>query len=265
MSAKLIFGTVSRQRLQSLSPIGVVNGREVFSILGAEDDHSADSSDDDHSDDDDGDDDSDDDEEDADAKAKSKTRRSSRNQDRSTAYLNSLKRERNKLLKEKQDREKADREAELKGKSEVERVTVERDEAVTARTTLEAENVALKTELGIIRASARGKKYEWLDIEDVLNDKVLRRSIEIDDDGELVGVEEALKDLAKRKPHYLAKSSKDEDDSEKDKGRNNGNGRQQQQNGSTGGQPGTGNNGDQRVADRQRLSQTYPILGRLPQ
>lgn len=255
MSDKLILGLVSRQRLLGLSPIGVVDGREVFPIHGAEGDtDSADSSDDDESSDDD------DSDEDGEESAKATQKRNTRG--RGSDY-NRMRRERNALLQEKQERERKDREAELKGRSEIDRATAERDDAVTARTTLEAENVALKIELGIIRASAKGNKYQWLDIEDVLNDKTLRKNIELDEDGELIGVEDALKELAKRKPHYLAKSSED-DDSGKGKGRQ----QQQQQgrpqgNGSTGGQPGSTGDGNQQASDRQKLNEIYPALQRL--
>lgn len=260
MSRRLIFGTQSRSRLRVLSPIGVVDGREVFPIAGAEDDDPANSGDDDDNSDDS--DDSDDDEDD-DSKSKSKTTTRRHSRTRGSDY-NALRRERNQLLKEKQDREAKDRENELKGKSEVERANAEREDAVKARDSLTEENAALKMELAIVRASTSAKsKFQWADIEDVLNDKTLRNAIEVDDDGELTGVDEALKDLAKRKPHFLVKSGEDDDGKNKD----NRNGRQQQQQpaGSTGGQPSGNGNGDVRAADRQRLNTLYPALQRLPQ
>lgn len=262
MSRRLVLGSVSRQRLAGLCPLGIVDGREVFPIHGAEDDTDSTSSGDDTDDDEDNSDEDSTDDDDSDAKDdkdKSKTRRSRQNS-RSSEFTR-IKRENAKLLREQQARDKADREAELKGKSEVERATAERDDAVKERDSLKEQLAANKVELEIIRLSH--KKHDWADIEDVLNDKALRRAIEIGEDGEISGVTEALKDLAKRKPHFLAKSSEDTDD----KGGKNSNGRQTATNGNGNGKSGSNPNGasgdkNNRQADRDRLAETYPILGR---
>lgn len=262
MSRRLVFGAVSRQRLVGLSPIGVVNGREVFPIAGAEDDDdsttSGDDADDDHDDDDDDHDDSDDDA----AKDNDKSKRRPRNS-RSSEF-NRIKRERNALLREKSDREKAEREAALKEKPEIERAKVERDDAVKERDTLRQQLADASVELEIIKASR--KKYDWADIEDVLNDRNVRKAIEIGEDGEITGVAEALKDLAKRKPHFLAQKSEEDGKGEKNNGRPANNGQNGNGEGATnksGGNPGSGN-GDNRAVDRERLNSLYPVLGRLP-
>lgn len=251
MGRRLLFGSKS-----ALARLGVVDGREIFPIRGAEDaDDSAktgEESDDDPSDEDDPEDDDDAD----DTKPAAKQRR---NRTRTNEY-NRLKRERNALAKEKADREKADRQAELKDKSEAERAVAERDDAVKAHADLSEKYQQAVTELEIIKMSNR-KKISWNDIEDVLNDRTLLKAIEIGDDGEITGVEEALKDLAKRKPHFLSKQS-DEDQGKGNNGQN-GNGRQQSAGAKTGGQPGT-KTGDDRTADRQRLMAKYGALGRLP-
>lgn len=254
MGRRLLSGSKS-----ALARLGIVDGREIFPIHGAEDDDSADSgtgddtSDDDHSDDDD-DDDSDDD-----GKPAARQRRG---HDRSSSHIRKLTRERNALLKEKAERDKATRDAELKDKSETERAVAERDDAVKAHADLNERYTAAITELEIIKASNRSK-FTWNDIEDVLNDRALRRAIEIGEDGEISGVEDALKDLAKRKPHFLAEKSDDKGNTNGTK--QNGNGRQA--NGTagtkTGGQPGT-TGGNDRAADRERLNGIYPALQRLP-
>lgn len=262
MSRRLVFGAVSRQRLVGLSPIGIVNGREVFPIAGAEDDDDSTASGDDADDDqDDDDDDSKDDDADDSAKDddKAKSRRS-RTNSRSSDF-NRLKRERNQLLREKSEREKAEREAALKEKPEIERAKAERDDAVGERDKLREQVADMSVQLEIIKSSR--KKFDWNDIEDVLNDRTVRKAIEIGEDGEVTGVTEALKDLAKRKPHFLAKSS--EEDGKNGK---NDNGRQAtgagNGNGKSGGNPGSGN-GDNRAVDRERLNAAYPALARLPQ
>lgn len=250
MGRRLLFGSK-----KALARLGIVDGREIFPIHGAEDDDDSANTGDDSGDDDSSDDDHDDDSADDDTKPAAKSRR-----DRArTSEFNRLKRERNALLKEKAERDKATRDAELKDKSEAERAVAERDDAIKARAELNERYTAAITELEIIKASNRSK-FTWNDIEDVLNDRALRKAIEIGEDGEISGVEDALKDLAKRKPHFLAEKS---DDKGKGNGQQqNGNGRQQQQQAKTGGQPNTGAT-DDRAADRQRLNALYPALQRL--
>jgi hypothetical protein len=252
MGRRLLFGSKS-----ALARLGVVGGREIFPIHGAEDDDSANSGDDSgNANDDDGEDeDSDEDEDDSDKPAAKRRTRA-----RSSEF-NRLKRERNALLREKQDRDKKEREAELKDKSEAERAVAERDDAVKAHTDLSEKYQQVVTELEIIKVSNQ-KKLSWNDIEDVLNDRTLRKAIEIGEDGEITGVDEALKDLAKRKPHFLAKKLEDDD---KGKGGNGQNGSVRQSTGTaTGGQP-NGGSGNDRTADRQRLVAKYGALQRLPQ
>jgi hypothetical protein len=260
MSRRLVFGAVSRQRLVGLSPIGIVNGREVFPIAGAEDDDDSATPGDepDENDDDDDDDDSDDDKDDKPAARSKRSVRNSR-----TSEFNRLKRERNALLREKQEREKAAREAALKEKPEIERAKAERDDATKERDELRERLSSASVELEIIKYSRN--KYDWADIEDVLNDRTVRKAIEIGEDGEITGVSEALKDLAKRKPHFLVKPSEEDDKNGKnDNGRKTAATSASNGNGKSGGNPGSGN-GDNLAVDRERLNAAYPALARLPQ
>lgn len=257
MSRKLIFGSVSRERLMDLTPIGIVNGREIFPLRGAEDDADDTSSDDDDNDDDSNDDDSDgddskDDDSDDKGDAAKQKRRSTRGQ-----HPADMRKELRDLRRFKREQDAAARSQELKDKPEIERLTAERDDAVKERDALREKFSSSTVELEIIKASR--KKYDWADIEDVLNDRTLRKAIEIDDDGEISGVTEALKDLAKRKPHFLQKATEDDDDKSKSNGRAKSSG-----SGKSGGQPSGGANGDRSV-DRQALNAKYPILGRIPQ
>jgi hypothetical protein len=258
MSRRLVFGSVSRSRLVGLAPLGVVNGRPVFPIHCAEDDNPADDGDD-GADNDGADPEEDDDDQDDDAKNKDRNRRRPA-RGRGSDY-NAIRRERNALLKDKKEREEKERAADLATKSEVDRVTIERDDAVKERDSLRDKLSAATVQLEIIKSSS--SKYNWVDIEDVLNDRTLRDAIEIGDDGVIEGVAEALKDLAKRKPHYLAAKPDDKNDSGNGSNSNGGNSNANK-NGKSGGNPGTGDNGNL-AANRERLNALYPAIARLPQ
>lgn len=265
MSRRLVLGSMSRQRLVGLSPLGVVNGREIFPIAGAEDDGTAnpgDDADDDAQDDEDEDDDSEDDE---DAKDKKKRPRS-RNNRGAGAEFAKIRRERNQLLREKAEREKAEREAALKEKPEIERARAELSDATTERDSLREQLSDTRMELEILKASMKkGKngqpKFSWVDLDDVLNDRTLRKSIEIGEDGEIIGVDDALKELASRKPHYLVQKSDEDGKSSSNNGTGTGTGTNGT-NGKSGGNPGTNNGKGDLTADRERLGQIYPILNR---
>jgi hypothetical protein len=257
MSQRLVLGS----RPVAFRPLlGVVNGQPVYRIAGAEDDDNqldpADTGDEENDDEDDED---SDDTEDKDNRDKKPRRRSASS--RAHSESRALRRELNQLKREKSEREQKDREAELANKSEVERTTVERDDARSERDRLKETVRQQSIELAIIRASH--SKYEWADIEDVLNDRTLRGAIEMDEDGEITGVKEALKDLAKRKPHFLVKKSEGEDEGTKGNGSgpSGGNGSGRSGGNPTGGGQGNGN----AQADRQRLVQMYPALAQLPQ
>lgn len=269
MSRRLVFGALSRSRLRGLTPLGIVDGLPVFPIRCAEDDNSADSSGDDTDDDaQDVDDDDHDDDDDSDDNAKDDDKNKRRRpRNARTSEFNRIKRENARLAREARERQAKDREAELANKSEVERAAAERDDAVKERDELRTRMSSVAVELEIIKAS--NGKFSWVDLEDVLNDRTLRSSIEVGDDGEITGVKEALRDLAKRKPHYLAKS--DQDDGKNGNGRasngtnGTGTGASNSGSGKSGGQPNSGSNGNNLAADRERLNMVYPALGRLPQ
>jgi len=258
MSRALILGTVGRKRLISLSPIGVVEGREIFPIRGAEEDTTGNSEDTGSEDDEETDDEETEEDDDEEDEKEPKNKRDRRGKKPADAAFAAMQREIRTLKREKAAREKKDREAELAGKSEVDRVTAERDDVKQELENLRSKYSSTVVELEIIKASHG--KFKWADFEDVLNDKKLRTAIEIDDDGEISGVADALKDLAKRKPHFLSKSTEDDDKGKGDKSRNTNNG---SSSGKTGGQPGNGGGSGDREADRQALATKYPALSPL--
>lgn len=257
MSRKLILGSVSRSRLMGLTPIGIVNGREVFPLRGAADD---DGETEDKPDGESEEDDEEDDEDEGEKKPAAKGRRDGNDTD--SSVIRTLRKQNRELLKKERAREEAEKAKTLADKPEIDRLKVERDDAVKELEELRKTASENSVELAIIRASNSAKsKYAWADIEDVLNDRTLRRAIEIDDDGEISGVEDALKDLAKRKPHFLAKAAEDGDD----KSTSGTKGKSTSGTGSKSGvNPGNGGNGKQTV-DRARLNSKYPTLARLPQ
>lgn len=96
-------------------------------------------------------------------------------------------------------------------------------------------------------------KLAWRDVDDVLGSLARNSEVTVSDEGDISGVEEALKKLAKAKPHWLAASEKDDD---KGKDKNNGN------NGTaSGGNVGTPKGSD-RDGSRSALEKKYPSLRR---
>lgn len=140
-------------------------------------------------------------------------------------------------LKEFEDKDKSDLEklqsdhAELQGK-------FDKLAAKHSETVLEREALRLSPKL----------KLEWRDVDDVLSSLARNEDVSVSDDGEISGIEDALKKLAKAKPHWL----KDEG-----KGKPNGSGNGS---GSSGGNVGTG--GGKGDANRTKLESKYPSLRR---
>lgn len=249
MSRKLIFGAVLPNRLAVLTPIGYVNGEPIFPHRGA--DNAGDGGDgesDQDTDDEDGSDD-DDSEGEKEGKPAAKGNQSNRN----SSVLRQIRRDLRTAKRENEQLKAAQRAAELKDKTEVERTAAERDDAVAKLKNLEPELNSLRTKLAVITVSAQ-KKYDWADIEDVLNDRQMQ-GLEIDDDGEVSGIEEALKDLAKRKPHFLKKPAAN----------NGGNGSDGDGTRRTGANFNAGANNNDRGADRARLEGKYGVLRHMSQ
>ena len=214
MSRRLVFGS---GRLAALMPIGEINGKPIYPICGAEGSEEDSDSDQDSDEDENSEEDNDGDEEDSDSKAKER-KATPKRQDRSGTYINSLKKDLRTARKELAGMRDEKRRAELADKSEVERVTAELDDAQKELADVRPKYQELLKKVEIITVSGQ-LNLSWNDIEDVLGDRKLNAAIEIDDDGEISGVDDALKDLAKRKPHFLAKPDEG-DESDEDKAGN---------------------------------------------
>lgn len=117
------------------------------------------------------------------------------------------KKERDDLLREKQEREDKD-------KPELERLKGENE-------TLKAEVAKLQErDLTNSVKSEFGMKYakQFQDAEDALDILVRRHKFEVDDDGEVEGLDEAVKDLLAKKPYLAASGSKDSDEDDDSSG-----------------------------------------------
>lgn len=250
MSRALILGTVSARRLAVLRPIGFVSGTPVYPLRGSD---SGDNTGDDGDAESDGDSDDNDDEED-DSEKDGKPAPAAKGKDEETALVRTLRKQVRSNEQKIRAFERAKREAELAGKSEVERTSAERDDAAKRAERAETALRSASLKLEIIMESNKGG-YAWIDLEDVLGDRKLLDAIEIDDDGEVSGVTEALKDLKKRKPHFLRAAKSEEDNGESKNGKS----------GKTGANFNGGANNNDRGADRQRLESKWPLLAHMQQ
>ncbi len=117
--------------------------------------------------------------------------------------------------KAKSKAEKALREKQLAEKGELDRAKTETADAVKAKEGLEHAVEQLRLHNAFLSSNA----YTWHDPEDALRLADLS-DVEIDDDGKVHGLEEAIKKLATKKPHLLkAKGNRktvsdDEDDTD---------------------------------------------------
>jgi hypothetical protein len=227
-----------RVKLVRPIPIGFVRGEPIFPFRGADsgagdgDGGDGNASDQDEDDGDNGADD--DDKPDADS-----------GQD--SSVIRKMRRDLRKAQRELIAAKKLVDEKNLADKSEVERSVAERDAATVRADNAEGQLRDALIKLEVLAVSGR-KKYDWNDLEDVLNDRKLLEAIDYSD-GEIDGVEDALKDLARRKPHFLRakKSDSDGDDAGAQSGR-------------TGAKfNGTKDSKDRQV-DRDRLLKQYPML-----
>lgn len=127
------------------------------------------------------------------------------------------------------------------------------DEATTARVTeLQSTNEKLAEQIQSLRinnAFLSANDYTWHDPEDAMRLADLSE-VEIEEDGTVVGLKEALKKLAKAKPHLIKKAESkvkddEDDDDEKPPSGSANNGRRK---------------GSKNKPDRAALSKTYPVL-----
>lgn len=186
-----------------LEPVGFIKGRPVWPILGA----SEDDPDDDANEEDE---DTDDEDEGASEDEKDKGKKS-KVTDASLTQENARRRTENKrLLKEKQDLEARLKEYEDADKSDLEKATGTVNE-LTARAEKAEGNVGRLT---LENAFLLDNTYDWANPKTALR-LVDLSEVEIDDDGKVTGLDEALKALAESEPYLLkGKDDEDEDDDE---------------------------------------------------
>lgn len=131
-------------------------------------------------------------------------------------------------------------------------------ELTEANTKLEQQATANK-ELRLQVAFLSANQIKWHDPEDALAMADLS-GVDVDDSGtvDTKALRAALKDLAKRKPHLVDKSSskkdKDDDDDKDDKGR-------QDDQGSSGSSMNGRRKGESKTPDRKALAARFPVLG----
>jgi hypothetical protein len=213
IASEAIRGRAHPHTGEPITPVGFrKNGRPIWPIMGAapgddeggDDEGGDDESGDDEGGDDEGSDDegSDDDDDDAEKerKRKAKANKDTERQRRINKKLQDDLDAANKRLKEVDD----------KDKDEVTRLT---EAATEANEKLEKAE-ARAQELALHNAFLSDNSITWHDPQTALA-LVDLSDVEIDEDGEVEGLEEALKDLAKKKP-FLVKTTSDDDDEDED-------------------------------------------------
>lgn len=100
------------------------------------------------------------------------------------------------------------RKLKLKDASEVEQLKSELEVATKKLAALDSKHKDALIEREALRVSPK-LKLAWRDNDDVLGWLARAEGVSVTDDGEITGVEDALKELAKKKPHWLSESEKD--------------------------------------------------------
>lgn len=141
------------------------------------------------------------------------------------------------------------REIENKDKSELEKLQSDYEVLKKKHDSLLGATSTSNMELEALKASP-SLKLDWRDLEDVLGWLGRQESVTVEDDGSVKGVKEALKTLAKAKPHWL---KSDEDNTGGGTGT-----------GATGANVGGGGNGtkSKKAEARSQLENKYPALRR---
>lgn len=240
------------------SPLGLtLDGRPVWPIRGAEDD---DSDDDDSDDDDDDDDDTDSGGDKSKAKSKAKDKDDDGDDDALTEAEARAARYRERMRKADRRASEAERklrEAEDKAKG-ADGDEVTKEKLAESQKQVESLSEANQT-LRLQNAFLLSNTHAWHDPADVMALVLKDEEVEIDEDGEVHGIESALKRIAKKKPWLIKAEKQDDDDDDEDEDdedddkpearrRTNQSGAPQNRRRTKGG------------PDRQKLLQTYPSL-----
>lgn len=248
------------------SPLGILrSGRPVWPIFGAEpDDDDADDQDDLDDDEDDEDDESATGADKSKAKAKDKEGDDDDLKDRvEDAEARAARYKKRMQAADRKNSELAARVAALeKGKGEGDKDGEPSKELTEAKQEVESLRAANST-LRVENSFLLNNKFSWHDPEDVLALVLKDEDVEVDEDGNVEGMEAALKRIAKKKPWLVKQADStgddDGDDDDDDEDEDDAPAARRTRRPSGGAQNGRrGTKG----ADRQQLIQTYPALNR---
>lgn len=238
---------------QERAPLGYLrSGRAVWPVTGAEpdDDDDQDDDDDDTSGDDDG------------GKAKSKSKDDSKDDDDeddepiSREEYERLKKRMRKADQRATTAEQALREKEREGKPVDETMKADLESAQGEVKTLRETVSSLRLENAFLLSNT----VQWHDPEVAMSLVLKDDGVEIDDEGNVAGLDGALKRLAKKKPYLVkqTKSTDDEDEDDDDDEDDEPPAARRQRSGGRGG----GNPRQRKGADRAKIIATYPALNR---
>lgn len=205
-------GAVKQSLICSLRPLDTLeDGTPVYPLLGAQDDDGGadEDAEDDEDEEEDEEDEDDDDKDDKSKKSKPKPKSAKETPEQKVRRLNRENKERREANEklEAQLREHAD-----KDKSELELAVRDRDEAKSKVEKMETTLADLAFEVAFLRLDR--DKYNWHDPEVVMDQLRKDKSLVVDEDGEVDGLAEAVKAIAKSKPYLLKKQDEDDGDEE---------------------------------------------------
>lgn len=149
------------------------------------------------------------------------------------------------------DRAKGEAERKLREKEQAEMSELDRLKAQLEEKSTEAASASDRLKAMIIEnAFHRDNKVSWHDVGDAISALDLS-GVEIDEDGKVSGMAAAIKELIKRKPHFVKKVEKEEEEGD-------GSGPPAANNASNGRRKGTAGNN----FDRAAMSKRFPALGK---
>lgn len=202
-------GVVSQRLMLQIEPLIVLNdGTPIYPIMGS-DPEGQEGSEEEDPDEEDGEDEGDGEESEGDEKPKPKSKSKPKETDaQRIRRLNAENKQRREALEAAEERLRA---IEDKDKSELEIAKRDYEELKAKYEKVPETLNALRIENAFLKLPG----YNWHDPDDAL-DRILKDpDVTIDDDGTVDGLEQAVKDLAKKKPYLL----KGEEDGEEDEGK----------------------------------------------
>jgi hypothetical protein len=254
-----LFNKIACEADEQRSPLGYTrSGRPVWPIFGAEPDD----------DDDDDSDDDDDDDESGSAADKSKDK-GAKGKDADDDDDDELEAERRRAERYRARMKAADRRA-TEAERERDALKNKKDgdgedgsAAVVAEKDKQIESLsAVNRDLRLQNAFLLDNTYQWHDPADVMGLVLKDEDVEIDDDGEVTGVKDALKRIARKKPWLIKEADKasDDDDDEDDDEDDTDEPAAQRRTSKATASAAAGRRKRKGEADREALLRTYPAL-----